>query len=189
MLSKHWQLALASNKSSTRDIIPWPQFANSAEPSFSHRSSKHCKNGSIMPLRVVKSMVSLEIISSSSSSRVQSKLDHENFSLFYSYVGIHFFRVTFHAFCKKTKLSASAVDRFPCIERERLDSTSESNTNTTSSRGKSSLSGSGKLQDHAHTREVIFALPSLQLHLKTEHLQNARTPDVAGNYRIYPFFF
>jgi hypothetical protein len=27
---------------------------------------------------------------------------------------------------------------------------------------------------------VIFALPSLQLHLKTEHLQAAKTPDVAG---------
>jgi hypothetical protein len=27
---------------------------------------------------------------------------------------------------------------------------------------------------------VIFALPSLQLHLKTEHLQAAKTPDVVG---------
>ena len=39
-----------------------------------------------------------------------------------------------------------------------------------------------KLQEHCHTREVIFALPSLQLHLKTEHLQTAKTPDVIGMF-------
>ncbi|KAL0113128.1 hypothetical protein PUN28_012379 [Cardiocondyla obscurior] len=70
-----------------------------------------------------------------------------------------------------------AVDRFPCVERDRADSTSDgSNT----SRGRSTSATSGKLQEHSHTREVIFALPSLQLHLKTEHLQTARTPDVIG---------
>lgn len=53
---------------------------------------------------------------------------------------------------------------------------------TNVSRGRSTSTTSGKLQDHAHAREVIFALPSLQLHLKTEHLQTARTPDVIGKY-------
>ncbi|XP_051162533.1 transmembrane protein KIAA1109 homolog isoform X5 [Leptopilina boulardi] len=70
-----------------------------------------------------------------------------------------------------------AVDRFPCVERERTDSTSES---TNPIRGRSTSTASGKLQEHSHTREVIFALPSLQLHLKTEHLQSANTPDVIG---------
>lgn len=70
------------------------------------------------------------------------------------------------------------VDRFPCVERERTDSTSEGSN---ASRGRSTSTTSGKMQEHSHTREVIFALPSLQLHLKTEHLQSARTPDVIGN--------
>ncbi|XP_015586515.1 uncharacterized protein KIAA1109 isoform X3 [Cephus cinctus] len=70
-----------------------------------------------------------------------------------------------------------AVDRFPCVERERTDSTSEGSNAT---RGRSTSTTSGKIQEHSHTREVIFALPSLQLHLKTEHLQTARTPDVIG---------
>lgn len=47
-------------------------------------------------------------------------------------------------------------------------------------RGRSTSTTSGKLQEHSHGREVIFALPSLQLHLKTEHLQTAKTPDVTG---------
>lgn len=40
--------------------------------------------------------------------------------------------------------------------------------------------GSSKMQDFNHTREDIFALPSMQLHLKTEHLQTAQTPDGTG---------
>ncbi|OAD56139.1 hypothetical protein WN48_04013 [Eufriesea mexicana] len=70
-----------------------------------------------------------------------------------------------------------AVDRFPCVERERTDSTSDSGNIT---RGRSTSTTSGKLQEHSHAREVIFALPSLQLHLKTEHLQTAKTPVVIG---------
>ncbi|KAH0550312.1 hypothetical protein KQX54_018632 [Cotesia glomerata] len=66
------------------------------------------------------------------------------------------------------------VDRFPSVERERSETTADGNT----SRGRSTSSTSGKLQEHSHTREIIFALPSLQLHLKTEHLQTAKTPDV-----------
>ncbi|OXU30416.1 hypothetical protein TSAR_012520, partial [Trichomalopsis sarcophagae] len=71
-----------------------------------------------------------------------------------------------------------AIDRFPCVERERSESTSESSS---SIRGRNSSTTSGKLQEHSHTREVIFALPSLQLHLKTEHLQTSKTPDVIGD--------
>ncbi|XP_029046657.1 transmembrane protein KIAA1109 homolog isoform X1 [Osmia bicornis bicornis] len=70
-----------------------------------------------------------------------------------------------------------AVDRFPCVERERMETTTETGNMT---RGRSTSTTSGKLQEHSHAREVIFALPSLQLHLKTEHLQTAKTPDVIG---------
>nr|XP_022901618.1 uncharacterized protein KIAA1109 isoform X2 [Onthophagus taurus] len=59
------------------------------------------------------------------------------------------------------------VDKFPSLERERDNSIERS-------RG----SNAQKLTDPNHNREVIFALPSLQLHLKTEHLQTATTPDL-----------
>uniref|UniRef100_A0A182MJE8 Bridge-like lipid transfer protein family member 1 C-terminal domain-containing protein n=1 Tax=Anopheles culicifacies TaxID=139723 RepID=A0A182MJE8_9DIPT len=68
------------------------------------------------------------------------------------------------------------VDRFPVIERDK-----EHNTNSIE-RARGSGSGSAphqKLQDPNHNREVIFALPSLQLHFKTEHLQGISTPDTA----------
>nr|CAD7444873.1 unnamed protein product [Timema bartmani] len=64
-----------------------------------------------------------------------------------------------------------AVDRFPSLERERSESCDQQRSRSNTS---------NKLQDPNHTREVIFALPSLQLHLKTEHLQAAKTPDVVG---------
>lgn len=48
--------------------------------------------------------------------------------------------------------------------------------------------GSAKAQDFNHTREDIFALPSMQLHLKTEHLQAAFTPDGTGR-NIFTIFF
>ncbi|XP_046668210.1 transmembrane protein KIAA1109 homolog isoform X3 [Homalodisca vitripennis] len=60
------------------------------------------------------------------------------------------------------------VDRFPSVERERAES----------SEGGPVRSRTPK-QDPNHTREVIFALPSLQLHLKTEHWQAASTPDAS----------
>uniref|UniRef100_A0A182PCZ3 Bridge-like lipid transfer protein family member 1 C-terminal domain-containing protein n=1 Tax=Anopheles epiroticus TaxID=199890 RepID=A0A182PCZ3_9DIPT len=69
-----------------------------------------------------------------------------------------------------------AVDRFPVIERDK-----EHNTNSIE-RARGSGSGSAshqKLQDPNHNREVIFALPSLQLHFKTEHLQGISTPDTS----------
>ncbi|GLV32900.1 tweek [Carabus blaptoides fortunei] len=63
------------------------------------------------------------------------------------------------------------VDRFPSLERERPD-----NSTTTNSIERA-RSAQCELQDTNHTREIIFALPSQQLHLKTEHLQTAGTPD------------
>lgn len=45
-----------------------------------------------------------------------------------------------------------------------------------------------KLQDHNHNREVIFALPSLRLHFKTEHVQGPTTPDSAGKLHFLLFF-
>lgn len=70
-----------------------------------------------------------------------------------------------------------AVDRFPVLERDK-----ETNTNSIErSRSQTSTGNSNvKLQDHNHNREVIFALPSLRLHFKTEHLQGATTPDSSG---------
>lgn len=59
----------------------------------------------------------------------------------------------------------------------------EPNTNSIErSRAQTGSSGSNvKLQDHNHNREVVFALPSLRLHFKTEHAQGATTPDISGN--------
>lgn len=65
----------------------------------------------------------------------------------------------------------AAVDKFPSIERERQESCDTGSIRTRTP----------KQQDQNHTREVIFALPSLQLHLKTEHWQSACTPDISGN--------
>jgi Fragile site-associated protein C-terminus len=74
-----------------------------------------------------------------------------------------------HAFANS---EIDAVDRFPVLERDR-----ELNTNSIE-RARGSVNPSHqKLQDHNHNREVIFALPSLQLHFKTDHLQGATTPD------------
>ncbi|XP_075226335.1 transmembrane protein KIAA1109 homolog tweek [Lycorma delicatula] len=64
-----------------------------------------------------------------------------------------------------------AVDRFPSLEKERLESNESTGTLVRSRTSKST--------DPNHTREVIFALPSLQLHLKTEHLQSAFTPEMS----------
>lgn len=75
----------------------------------------------------------------------------------------------------------AAVDRFPVIERDK-----EHNTNSIE-RARGSGSGSAphqKLQDPNHNREVIFALPSLQLHFKTEHLQGISTPDTARKFAL-----
>ncbi|XP_039287951.1 LOW QUALITY PROTEIN: transmembrane protein KIAA1109 [Nilaparvata lugens] len=65
-----------------------------------------------------------------------------------------------------------SIDRFPSLEKERMEN-SDSNTARTRS--------ANKPTDPNHTREVIFALPSLQLHLKTEHLQPPLIPDVVDD--------
>lgn len=62
-----------------------------------------------------------------------------------------------------------AVDRFPVLEREKTGSDTNS-----MERQRGTPSAHPKLQDPNHAREVIFALPSLQLHFKTEHFQRAQ---------------
>lgn len=68
------------------------------------------------------------------------------------------------------------MDKFPSLERERIDGSSS----VERARG----APASKLADPNHNREVIFALPSLQLHLKTEHLQAADIPDLSGKYNF-----
>ncbi|KAG5893448.1 hypothetical protein JTB14_012167 [Gonioctena quinquepunctata] len=68
------------------------------------------------------------------------------------------------------------VDKFPSLEREKNEGGSMER-----SRGSTA---SPKLVDPNHNREVIFALPSLQIHLKTEHLQTADVPHVLGEKPI-----
>ena len=58
----------------------------------------------------------------------------------------------------------SAMERFPSLERER-----ERNT------------AAVKTPDYHHTAEIIFAFPSLQLHLKSEHLQSGPVPSLTGD--------
>ena len=73
----------------------------------------------------------------------------------------------------------AAVDRFPILERDReIASNSIERTRVSVS----TASSSSKSQEHNHNREVIFALPSLQLHFKTEHRQGASTPEPIGRY-------
>ncbi|KAK9874269.1 hypothetical protein WA026_002622 [Henosepilachna vigintioctopunctata] len=64
------------------------------------------------------------------------------------------------------------VDRFPSLERERNELTNSIER----TRGNSQ-----KVADPNHNREVIFAVPSLQLHLKTEHLQTSFIPDLSDD--------
>ena len=71
-----------------------------------------------------------------------------------------------------------AVDRFPSLERDKAESLSPEDQKR---------SRSAKAQDFNHTREDIFALPSMQLHLKTEHLQAALTPDGTGKELSFSF--
>ena len=37
-----------------------------------------------------------------------------------------------------------------------------------------------RLHDHNHTAEIVFALPPMQMHLKTEHTQTGADPDMSG---------
>lgn len=71
--------------------------------------------------------------------------------------------------------SSTAVDRFPMLECER-----EIASNSIERTRASGSSSAAKSQEHNHNREVIFALPSLQLHFKTEHKQGPTTPEPSG---------
>ena len=55
------------------------------------------------------------------------------------------------------------LDSFPQVQRN----TAESPTERKASR---------KTQDYSHDTEIIFILPNLQMHLKTEHLQAENEP-------------
>jgi hypothetical protein len=58
------------------------------------------------------------------------------------------------------------VDRFPTLDREKQDTTELAPRSRTP-----------KPQENlTHTREVIFALPTLQLNLKTDHTQPVKLP-------------
>ena len=63
------------------------------------------------------------------------------------------------------------MERFPSLERER------------SSSGVPQLIV--KTPDYHHAAEIIFAFPSLQLHLKSEHLQTGTTPLQTGMTEKY----
>lgn len=68
-----------------------------------------------------------------------------------------------------------SVGRFPTLERER-------SAEEIPSEEQKRVRTNTKAQDLNHTREDIFALPTMQLHLKTEHLQSVDTPDGTGMF-------
>lgn len=71
------------------------------------------------------------------------------------------------------------MERFPVSEREK-----EQNSNLIE------RNRANKGQEHNHNREVIFALPSLRLHFKSEHLQGPTTPDTSsGSFLTQMFNF
>jgi Fragile site-associated protein C-terminus len=75
-----------------------------------------------------------------------------------------------------------AVEKFPSLERER--------ERTSSGAGpQGHANATGKTPDYNHTAEVIFAFPSLQLHLKSEHLQSGRVPLLNGILTAINFNF
>ncbi|KAJ8729122.1 hypothetical protein PYW08_000703 [Mythimna loreyi] len=65
-----------------------------------------------------------------------------------------------------------AIELFPSLER---DPTGTTSSNTSGSSANTNSTERNKAAADKHVREVIFALPSLQLHLRTHHLQ-AHTP-------------
>ena len=67
------------------------------------------------------------------------------------------------------------VSRFPVIEFERCGDSTPS-TDPGFSGEKRRISMSPKSQQFHHNKEVIFAFPSFQMELKTEHLQAPKTP-------------
>lgn len=74
-------------------------------------------------------------------------------------------------------LFSPAVDRFPILECDREIA---SNSIERARSATSSTASSTDSQD----REVIFALPSLHLHFRTEHKQGPSTPQPSGKYSL-----
>ncbi|KAI5721097.1 hypothetical protein M8J77_015920 [Diaphorina citri] len=73
--------------------------------------------------------------------------------------------------------SGTAVDRFPSLEREKENLSSSSSSGTGTGHSETVRSRTPKLLEIPnHTREVIFALPSLQLNFETTHLQSSKVP-------------
>ena len=58
------------------------------------------------------------------------------------------------------------MEKFPSLERDRASSAIQGYPPV-------------KTPEYNHTAEVIFAFPSLQLHLKSEHLQTGHVPPLA----------
>ncbi|XP_076066750.1 transmembrane protein KIAA1109 homolog tweek isoform X4 [Oratosquilla oratoria] len=67
-----------------------------------------------------------------------------------------------YAFCTS---ELDNVDRFPVLDGSRSDSLPSEGKRTS------------RLQDHNHSTETIFALPSMQINLSSKHLQTGKTPD------------
>ena len=65
----------------------------------------------------------------------------------------------------------TAMEKFPSLERER---------ERTNAGQPSQAAHLMKTPDYNHTAEVIFAFPSLQLHLKSEHWQSGMVPLLTG---------
>jgi len=69
------------------------------------------------------------------------------------------------------------VQRFPSLERERERQERERADSGGSSAERRTPA---RLHDPNHNREVIFALPTMELFFKTEHLQAVTTPESTG---------
>lgn len=78
------------------------------------------------------------------------------------------------------------VTRFPVVEFERsghdgsLIGPGDGSSPGIGLEGKRRISASPKSQEFHHNKEVIFALPSFQMELKTEHLQAPKTPSTSS---------
>lgn len=72
----------------------------------------------------------------------------------------------------------SAIDQFPSLERESAGAGNTNSTERDRDRERE-RERKGAAQDK-HVREVIFALPSLQLHLRTQQLQRTNPPTENG---------
>ena len=69
------------------------------------------------------------------------------------------------------------MDDFPQMPRQDADSPTERSRTAR------------KSQEYSHDTEIIFALPSLQLHLKTEHMQGETEPTEDGMHVIVNYIF